>query len=132
MLAMHTAISDSDLAALAAHGHEQDAPEGQVLVREGATGGSLFVILSGSVAVSRGGRRIGRLGEGDLLGEVAMLAGGPRTASAVVESDARLLVIPASAVHELVEQRPSLRAALEQAAGARGESGRGGASDHLA
>jgi CRP-like cAMP-binding protein len=129
---MDTAISDSDLAALAARGHEQDAPEGQVLVREGASGGSLFVILSGSVAVTRGGRRIGRLGEGDLLGEVAMLAGGPRTASAVVESDARLLVVPASAVHELVEQRPTLRAALEQAAGARGRPGPSSASDHLA
>ena len=129
---MDTAISDDGMAALAARGHEQDAPQGQVLVREGASGGSLFVILSGSVAVTRGGRRIGRLGEGDLLGEVAMLAGGPRTASAVVESDARLLVVPASAVHELVEQRPTLRAALEQAAGARGGPGPGSASDHLA
>jgi CRP/FNR family transcriptional regulator, cyclic AMP receptor protein len=128
---MGTAISDSDLAALAARGQEQDAPEGQVLVREGASGGSLFVILSGSVAVTRGGRRIGRLGEGDLLGEVAMLDGGPRTASAVVESDARLLVVPASAVHELVEQRPTLRAALEQAAGERGVPGSGSASNHL-
>ena len=122
---MDTAISESDLAALAARGREQDAPEGQVLVREGASGGSLFVILSGSVAVTRGGRRIGQLGEGDLLGEVAMLAGGPRTASAVVESDARLLVVPASAVHELVEQRPTLREALEQAAGARSGPGAG-------
>jgi len=122
---MDTAISDDDMAALAARGHEQDAPQGQVLVREGASGGSLFVILSGNVAVTRGGRRIGRLGEGDLLGEVAMLAGGPRTASAVVESDARLLVVPASAVHELVEQRPTLREALEQAAGARSGPGAG-------
>jgi CRP-like cAMP-binding protein len=114
---MASQISRSDFSALASRGREQDAPAGQVLVREGASGGSLFVILSGSVAVTRGGRRIGELGEGDLLGEVAMLAGGPRTASAVVASDARLLVVPASAVHELVEQRPTLRAALEQAAG---------------
>src|SRR5437773_29374 len=129
---MDTAISDSDMAALASRGREQDAPQGQVLVREGASGGSLFVILSGSVAVTRGGRRIGRLGEGDLLGEVAMLAGGPRTASAVVESDARLLVIPASAVHELVEQRPTLRAALEHAADARRTDGPDTAPDDLA
>jgi CRP-like cAMP-binding protein len=129
---MDTAISDSDMAALASRGQEQDAPQGQVLVREGASGGSLFVILSGSVAVTRGGRRIGRLGEGDLLGEVAMLAGGPRTASAVVESDARLLVIPASAVHELVDQRPTLRAALEQAAGARRSDDPDTAPDDLA
>jgi CRP-like cAMP-binding protein len=123
---MATQISHSDLTALASRGQEQDAPQGQVLVREGASGGSLFVILSGSVAVTRGGRRIGELGEGDMLGEVAMLAGGPRTASAVVASDARLLVVPASAVHELVEQRPTLRAALEQAAGSRSADDPGG------
>jgi CRP/FNR family cyclic AMP-dependent transcriptional regulator len=116
---MSTSISDSDFNALASRGNEQDAPKGQVLVREGASGGSLFVILSGSVAVTRGGRRVAELGQGDMLGEVAMLDGRPRTASAVVEDDARLLVVPASAVHELVEQRPTLRAALEQAAGAR-------------
>jgi CRP/FNR family cyclic AMP-dependent transcriptional regulator len=129
---MPTVITESDWRALMARGQEQDAPEGQVLVREGASGGSLFVILSGSVAVTRGGRRIGRLGEGDLLGEVAMLGGGPRTASAVVERDARLLVVPASAVHELVEQRPSLRVALERAASARGGHGPETATDHLA
>jgi CRP/FNR family cyclic AMP-dependent transcriptional regulator len=116
---MNPHLSESDWAALADHGHEQDAPQGQVLLREGASGGSLFVILSGSVAITRGGRRIAELGEGDLLGEMAVLGDGARTASAVVESDARLLVVPASAVHQLVDERPALRAALERAASAR-------------
>src|SRR5438128_9551206 len=120
---MASPISPSDWSALRSRGSEQHAPEGQVLVREGATGGSLFVILSGSVAVTRGGRRIGELGEGDLLGEMAMLKGGPRTASAVVEREARLLVVPASAVHQLVTERPTLRAALEQAAATRRSDG---------
>ncbi|MDX6519720.1 MAG: family transcriptional regulator, cyclic receptor protein [Gaiellales bacterium] len=116
---MNPHLSESDWAALAERGHEQDAPQGQVLLREGASGGSLFVILSGSVAITRGGRRIAELGEGELLGEMAVLGDGARTASAVVESDARLLVVPASAAHQLVDERPTLRAALEQAASAR-------------
>jgi CRP-like cAMP-binding protein len=116
---MNPHLSQSDWTALADRGHEQDAPRGQVLLREGASGGSLFVILSGSVSVTRGGRRIAQLGEGELLGEMAVLGDGARTASAVVESDARLLVVPASAVHQLVGERPTLRAALEQAASAR-------------
>src|SRR5512133_4027392 len=105
----HMDISPDDWQLLQQHGSEQDAPAGQVLVREGATGGSLFVILSGTVAVSRGGRRVGVLGGGALLGEAAMLDGRPRTASAVVEQDARLLVVPGSAVRRLLEERPGLR-----------------------
>ncbi len=117
---MGAGISDEDLAALHSRGQEQNAPRGQVLVREGASGGSLFVILSGSVAVSRGGRRIAELAAGDVLGEVAMLEGTARSASAVVETEARLLVVPASAVHALVDERPTLREALERSAAAHG------------
>ena len=125
---MSAGISNEDLAALRSRGQEQDAPRGQVLVREGASGGSLFVILSGSVAVSRGGRRLAELGAGDLLGEVAMLDGTARSASAVVETEARLLVVPASAVHDLVGERPTLRQALERSAAAHGSRDPGSGS----
>ena len=50
-------IDPQDWQALVDAGQEQDAEPGQVLVREGATGGSLFVVLSGTVLVTRGGRR---------------------------------------------------------------------------
>jgi CRP-like cAMP-binding protein len=112
-------IDPQDWQALLDAGQEQDAAPGQVLVREGATGGSLFVILSGTVLVTRGGRRIGELGEGALLGEAAMLDGRPRTASVIVDQPARLLVVPGTAVRSLIAERPALREALLQAARAR-------------
>ena len=118
-------LSDDDRQALAAFGTEQDAPAGQVLIREGATAGSLFLILSGRISVGRGGKRLGELGPGEVLGELAMLGQGTRGASAIVEEDARLLVVPATAVRELIAERPSLREALERAAAGRG-------ADHLA
>jgi CRP-like cAMP-binding protein len=112
-------LSDEDHQALAALGQEQDAPAGQVLIREGATAGSVFVILSGRVRVGRGGKPLGELGAGEVLGELAMLGQGTRGASAVVEEDARLLVVPATAVRELLAERPSLREAFERAAARR-------------
>lgn len=116
---MTPGLDTDDWSALHEAGTEQDAPAGQVLVREGATGGSLFVILAGSVSISRGGRRIAELGEGTLFGEAAMLDGRPRTASAIVERDARLLVVPARALHALLESRPALRERLLQEAQSR-------------
>lgn len=117
---MSAQLTEDDHRALAARGRQQHAPAGQVLIREGATAGSLFVILSGRVRVGRGGKPLGELGAGEVLGELAMLGRGTRGASAVVEEDATLLVIPATAVRELLDQRPSLRATLEQAAADRG------------
>ncbi|MFL6049731.1 MAG: Crp/Fnr family transcriptional regulator [Gaiellales bacterium] len=116
---MADGLDEQDWKALREAGTEQDAPPGQVLVREGATGGSLFVILSGTVAITRGGRRVGGLGEGDLFGEVALLEGGARTASAIVEQDARVLVVPASAVRALFDSRPALRDRMLREAEAR-------------
>jgi CRP-like cAMP-binding protein len=112
-------IDPADWKALLDAGREQDAEPGQVLVREGGTGGSLFIVLRGSVLITRGGRRIGELGEGSILGEAAMLDGRPRTASVIVEQPARLLVVPGSAVRSLIAERPALREALLQAARAR-------------
>jgi CRP-like cAMP-binding protein len=54
-----------------------------------------------------------------VLGEVAMLDGGPRTASAIVSEDARLLVVPGTAVRALLDQRAGLRERLLQTAQAR-------------
>src|SRR5437868_3105192 len=51
-------IDPADWKALLDAGREQDAEPGQVLVREGGTGGSLFIVLRGSVLITRGGRRI--------------------------------------------------------------------------
>ena len=116
---MDDALEPDDWTALRAAGTEQAAPAGQVLVREGASGGSLFVVLAGSVTISRGGRRITELGPDSLLGEVAMLDGGPRTASAIVSQDAQLLVVPGSAVRALLDERPGLRDRLLRTAQAR-------------
>ena len=56
------AITSDDMAALLAEGSERTAAAGEVLVREGAEAGSLFLIRSGVVIVTRGGQRLGLVG----------------------------------------------------------------------
>ena len=46
-------------------------------------GGSVFVLLEGTARVEVGGRTVGRLGPGDVFGELALLDGRPRSASVV-------------------------------------------------
>jgi len=71
--------------------------EGTVLFREGDEGREMFVIRSGKVAISKRVRdmekQLSTLGPGEFFGEMSLLTRKPRTATAVVTSDAHLLVI---------------------------------------
>ncbi|NOK35020.1 cyclic nucleotide-binding domain-containing protein [Corallococcus exercitus] len=81
-------------------------PAGQVVVREGDPGHSMFVVLEGRVAVLRGGdnganTEVGRLGAGEFFGELALLTGTQRTATIVTVEDAVLLELTQAGVREL-------------------------------
>jgi CRP-like cAMP-binding protein len=86
---------------------EIDLPVGRVLTQEGRTASEFFLIVDGSVRVERGGRTVNRLGSGDFLGEIALIDGGPRTATATVEDGDREF-------HSLLEQFPAIQLAVLQ------------------
>ena len=69
-----------------------------------------FVAASGSA---------GTLGAGDYLGEIALLDGGPRTATATTETACRLLSLTYGMFHELLDASPSIRTAILGAVGQR-------------
>lgn len=94
---------------------EIDVAAGTELCREGRSGGEFFVIIDGSVAIERGGARVNTLGAGDFLGEIALVDGGPRTATARTESPARLLVVGHRQFHTLMDDFPDVRLAILQA-----------------
>ena len=98
---------------------EIQARERTVLTHEGRQEGHFFIVLSGAVRISREGRAINRLGPGDFLGEIALLDGGPRTATATTEEPTTLLAIRNDAFHQLLDRSPTVRTAILAAAGAR-------------
>jgi len=83
---------------------------GDVLFHEGEAGEVMFVIQSGAVRISKnvGGedKLLAVLGPGEFLGELAILNGKPRSATATVVEDARCLVIEAK-THEAMIARNS-------------------------
>ena len=58
---------------------------GATIVREGAKGQELFVLLDGKASLSRKGKTITRLVPGDFFGEMAVIDGGPRSATVVAD-----------------------------------------------
>jgi CRP/FNR family cyclic AMP-dependent transcriptional regulator len=62
-------------------------PAGQVLARQGQVGREFLVVIEGTARVEIDGREIAKLGPGDFFGEMALLDGGPRSASVVAGTD---------------------------------------------
>ncbi|HXI79927.1 MAG TPA: cyclic nucleotide-binding domain-containing protein [Verrucomicrobiae bacterium] len=98
---------------------EVEVPAGTALTHEGRQEGYFFVIVSGTVRIERGGRTINTIGAGDFLGEIALLDGGPRTATATTESPCRLLSLTFKRFHQLLDSSPPVRTAILEAVGVR-------------
>jgi CRP-like cAMP-binding protein len=98
---------------------EVDVPAGKVLMREGESGREFFVLVSGAVGIDRGGTRVRTLAPGDFFGEIALLAEGPRTATATADEPATLLVLGHREFHSLMDQFPAIRTCVLEALASR-------------
>jgi CRP-like cAMP-binding protein len=88
-------------------------PAGALLFQQGDEGDSLYAVIDGLVRISvsgQGGREliIGLFEPGDLFGEIALLDGLPRTASAEAETDTTVLVIHRAPFLSMLDEEPAL------------------------
>jgi CRP/FNR family transcriptional regulator, cyclic AMP receptor protein len=98
---------------------EVDVPAAHELTREGRSAQEFFVILEGVVRIERKGIHVATLRDGDFLGEIALVDGGPRSATATTQVPSRLLVIAHREFHALLDGFPSIQASVLKALAAR-------------
>jgi CRP/FNR family cyclic AMP-dependent transcriptional regulator len=91
---------------------EVDVKDGYTLMRQGELGHEFFLIVEGRVRIERDGATVSVLGPGDYLGEIALLDEGRRTATAVTEGPARLLVITHQGFHSLLDTSADIRSGI--------------------
>jgi CRP/FNR family transcriptional regulator, cyclic AMP receptor protein len=105
--------------------------DGRTVVESGLPGNAFFVVVDGRVKVYAGaipsGRPRARLGPGDFFGEMAILDGGPRSATIVADGPVTLLRLPRSAFLKMVSKEPTV--AVKIMAGLAGRLRRGAASE---
>ena len=102
-------LSSGDLQKVGQLVDEVDLPAGHVLMREGENGSQMFIILEGEARVEHAGREIAVLGPGKVLGEMAIVAEGPRVATATLTKPSRLFVLAHREFHALMDDYPSVR-----------------------
>lgn len=88
---------------------EVDLPAGRVLMRQGDRGEELFVLMRGGARVERDGHVVAERLADDFVGEIALVDGGPRTATVTLTEDSALLVVGRRQFQQLLEEFPDVR-----------------------
>lgn len=108
-----------------AYMHPRRFKAGTVLIREGEAGEdhSMALILNGEVAVENQTPNdsivVTVLGPGGLLGELALIDEGPRSATCIAVTDLGAAVLTREALAALLEEKPGVAARLLMAIGKR-------------
>jgi CRP-like cAMP-binding protein len=111
--------SKSELASIARVADEVSVPAGRELTKEGASGREFVILVEGSAEVRRKGKVVNQLGDGDFLGEIALVADVPRTATVTTTWPSRLLLLTDRAFRTLMRESPSLQTKVLAALAAR-------------
>lgn len=90
----------------------ETASAGQEIVRQGDPGDRFYLIHSGQFEVSRDGRTVARLGEGDFFGEAALITGGERNATVRALEAAELFSLGKDQFDRALEQSADFKSGL--------------------
>lgn len=105
---MFSGCTRKELGIIARAAKEVNHRAGAVIAREGERGIGLFLLVDGRCSVTIGGKSKGMLGPGDFFGEIALLDGGPRTATVTADTDVRLLGLTEWMFRGLLAEHPSI------------------------
>lgn len=113
-------LPEAELRALASHGRVRAYPSGEIIFREGDPGDSLHIVIEGGVRVSvlsPAGEEVtvALLGPGEFVGDLALLDGRPRSASAIAAQPTRTLVVTRDDFRQWLSERPRAAFALLEA-----------------
>jgi CRP/FNR family transcriptional regulator, cyclic AMP receptor protein len=84
-------LSPEEARRLSAFATETSAAQGQILMKQGDYSTELIAIEEGTAEVIQNGAKIASLEQGDLIGEMGLLAREPRSADVIATSPMRLL-----------------------------------------
>src|SRR5258708_1836791 len=104
-------LDDNERATLAALFEQRRCGVGETIFHQGEPGDEIFLVSSGRVQVfitSDTGEKIilGENTRGDIFGEISLLDGGPRTATAVATEEADLFALERQDLLDLITKHP--------------------------
>jgi CRP/FNR family transcriptional regulator, cyclic AMP receptor protein len=101
-------LSERELRAVLRSAHPVAFPPGTTVIEQGKRAGGFFVITDGTANVGRDGADLATLGSGSYFGEMAVIDGGPRTATITARTQVSTLEISPTAFLHLVDREPMI------------------------
>ena len=103
----------ADIEALVEAGATFSLPSGWPMVQEGIPADAVYVLTEGEARVFHQREQIATIGTGDLVGEMALLKGGQRSATVTSASRVAGLRVPYEQLKPVLATRPRLASAFE-------------------
>ena len=98
-------------------GYEKQLRAGETLFKEGDAGDEMYLIRSGRIKIVKdlegATKTLAVIGEGEFFGEMALLDKSPRSAAAIAESDAKLIIVDRDAFLSSVNKNPFIKYIIE-------------------
>ena len=108
-------LSKKELAQIARETDELSLGAGTVLCREGTVGREFFVIVDGTVDVTKAGKRVATRGTGEFIGEIALIATRRRTATVVAATPLRCFVLTSRGFRRVLDDNRSVERKIMRA-----------------
>jgi len=108
-------LSGRQLTQIARLTDDLDVPAGTVLCQEGSRGREFFVIVEGEAEVTRHGKRVAVLRDGEFFGEIALLEPVTRTATVTAATPLRFFVVGEREFSGLIATDPGIERKLLRA-----------------
>ena len=101
-------LDDDELDELGRTATELDYEAGKTLMRQGERAHEMFVVIEGTVEVTRDGEHIAEVTSGGFVGEMAVLAHGSRSSTVTATTDVDVLHIDGRELGTLLQRVPSI------------------------
>jgi cAMP-dependent protein kinase regulator len=109
-------MSANEVAHFLKRSERRPVPVGEILIREGDVGSHFYIVLSGKLKVHKKGQQIGTLTPGDFVGEIALLAPVPRTATVTAVEHTQVLELSRIAFFETLSANVSFSSKIIEVA----------------
>jgi CRP-like cAMP-binding protein len=105
-------LGPAERRALATAGQQVTLPDHWSFVHERTPADACYIVLSGEARVLVHGQEVARVGEGELIGEAALLEAGLRTATVTACGPIELLRLDYTTLARLLQSHPHLHQSL--------------------
>lgn len=109
----HNALSEEEREELATHCRPVELQKGSVLMRQGDAAVSMFIMMEGAISIgirtaSGEEQEVAISAAGDVVGEMSLMTGAPRTATVIALTRVRVLEVTRETIDTMLKKNPEL------------------------